>query len=34
MLDATKNGSDLTKFLMNNIHSYVFKLIYYKKCIS
>ena len=25
-----KSGLRLTKFLVNNIHSYVFKLIYYK----
>jgi len=29
-LCATKSGSRLTKFLVNNIHSYVFKLIYHK----
>ena len=29
-LHATKSDSRLTKFLVNNIHSYVFKLIYYE----
>ena len=29
-LRATKSSSHLTKFLVNNIHSYVFKLIYYE----
>ena len=29
-LRATRSGSHLTKFLVNNIHIYDFKLIYYK----
>ena len=29
-LRATKSDSRLTKFLVNNIHGYVFKLIYYE----
>jgi hypothetical protein len=30
MLRTTKSGSHLTKFLVNNIHNYVFKLINYE----
>jgi hypothetical protein len=29
-LRATRSGSRLTKFLVNNIHIYGFKLFYYK----
>jgi hypothetical protein len=30
VLRATKSDSRLTKFIVNNIHIYSFKLIYYK----